>query len=203
MLKISDQRYILKTVKSLVPSILTEINFTHTIKEPGHSFSGPFEDMLVNELLAVSSDFAAPTAVRSLDEISYKGQLINIKFGYKKKGQPNLCSFHRIFNRLHEDVLDSYYILSFDISGSNKYEVDYYFFDLYENLEYCSFNYGTGQLMLKEAHIKKDYSFLKKSDLTKKGKMKMLGILAEDAFKQHIALKRAQQEKIESVINGY
>ncbi len=69
----------------------------------------------------------------------------------------------RLFRYLHEDTIDSYYILSVDADGPL-----YQFFDVYDYLDYTNFNYGTGQLMLCESRMKRVYKFNDEFSLTKK-----------------------------------
>jgi len=203
MLSNAEKDYILGLVKELTPQILKDINFTHTVKEVGHSFHGPFEDELVKRLIELDDNFVAPSSTRSMEDISYKGELINIKFGYEKKGQPNLCSFHRLFNMLNEDNLDAYYILSVDVSGEGDYGVDYYFFDVYNYLEYTNFNYGTGQLMLKETKLKDIYVYNEEVVISKKDRIVKLGELARQAYEDHLRIKEKQQQEIEKIVALY
>lgn len=84
MIAIQDRYDITAYVENAMKNILHSINFDHKVKEPGHSFHGVFEDILVNQLLTING-FEEPSQTRSLEDVSYKGNLINIKFGYKKK----------------------------------------------------------------------------------------------------------------------
>ena len=200
MITNEEKKYIMKLVEELTPSILEKINFDPTIKEPGHSFHGPFEDLVVKKLLELDSDFSEPTADRSSDDIKYKGDYINVKFGYDKNGQPNICSMHRLFKYYHEGTIDSYYILSVDAKGPI-----YHFFDVYDYLNFTNFNYGTGQLMLSESKLKENYSFneMITNPLSKSEKIFKMGHMMKDAFLTHISLKEKQQERIDNIVNGY
>ena len=72
----------------------------------------------------------------------------------------------RLFHYLHDDLIDSYYILSVDANGPV-----YQFFDVYDYLDYTNFNYGTGQLMLCENKMKQVYKFNDEFLLTKTEKI--------------------------------
>jgi len=188
-----DKIYIMDLVKKLTPDILKEINFNPNVKEVGHSFSGLYEAVLVKKLLVLDNNFAKPTGTRSSDDIKYKDNYVNIKFGYKKDGQPNTCSMKRLFNYLHNDLIDSYYVFSVDANGPV-----YKFFDVYDYLDYTNFNYGTGQLMLCESKMEKE-SF----DLTKEQKICKMGKMMKEELERHITLKKRQQDKIDRIVDGY
>ena len=198
MITSEDKVYVMGLVKKLTPDILKEIHFDSTTKEPGHSYHGPFEAKLVEKLLEIDGDFGEATRTRSSDDILYKGNYINIKFGYKKNGQPNICSMHRLFKYLHEDKIDSYYILSVDANGPV-----YQFFDVYDYLDYTNFNYGTGQLMLCESKMKGVYKFNDKFLLTKKDKIIVIGNMMRKECGRHIELKKKQQVKIDRITDEY
>ena len=190
--------YIIELVKKLTPDILKEIGFDPSVKEVGHSFGDRYEDVLVGKLLDMDDDFTEPTETRSSDDLKYKGNYINIKFGYKKNGQPNICSMKRLFNYLHEDKIDSYYILSVDADGPA-----YQFFDVYDYLDYTNFNYGTGQLMLCEGNMKAVYKFNDEFSLTKKDKITLMGKMMHEECIRHIESKKKQQNKIDRIIDEY
>ena len=180
-----DKVYIMELVEKLTPDILKEISFDPNVKEVGHSFGDRYEDVLVEKLLDIDDDFTEPTETRSSDDLKYKANYINIKFGYKKNGQPNICSMKRLFNYLHDDKIDSYYILSVDADGPV-----YQFFDVYDYLYYTNFNYGTGQLMLCESKMKEVYNFNDEFSLTKKDKIIIMGDMMREECDRHIELKK-------------
>ncbi len=159
MLTREDKKYIVELVRKETPTILKEINFDPLVKEVGHSYCDRYEDECVKMLKKYSSDFTDPTEVRSLDDIKYKDHYINIKFGYKKNGHPNLCSGNKLFDYLHQDIIDSYYVLSVDANGP-----EYQFYDVYEYITLDCFTYNAGpqQFMIKESKIKEEYEFDKK-----------------------------------------
>ena len=198
MITSEDKVYIIELVKKLTPDILKKISFDPNVKEVGHSFGDRYEDVLVKRLLDKDSDFTEPTETRSSDDLKYKGNYINIKFGYKKNGQPNICSMKRLFNYLHDDKIDSYYILSVDADGPV-----YQFFDVYDYLDYTNFNYGTGQLMLCESKMKGVYKFNDEFSLTKKDKIVVMGDMMREECDRHIELKKKQQAKIDRIIDEY
>ena len=198
MLTKENKIYIMELVKKLTPTILEEIHFDPTTKEPGHSYHGPFESKLVEKLLEIDGNFTEAAGTRSSDDINYKGNYINIKFGYKKGGQPNICSMGRLFKYLHEDNIDSYYILSVDANGPA-----YQMFDVYDYLNYTNFNYGTGQLMLCEGKMRSVYKFNEELSLTKKEKILKLANMMKEELDRHIDLKRKQQEKIDRIADTY
>ena len=198
MITSEDKIYITDLVKKLTPDILKEINFNPNVKEVGHSFGDRYEDVLVEKLLALDNNFTEPTEIRSSDDLKYKGNYLNIKFGYKKRGQPNICSMKRLFHYLHDDLIDSYYILSVDANGPV-----YQFFDVYDYLDYTNFNYGTGQLMLCENKMKQVYKFNDEFLLTKTEKIIVMGNMMREECDRHIELKNKQQDKIDKIIDAY
>ena len=162
MITSENQTYILNTVKRLLPNILTEINFDPTVKEVGHTFGEKVEEVLVEKLVELDSRFTAPDNKREMQDVSFNDDLINIKFGFDKKGQPNMVAFNRLSTRYLKNEIDSYYIISIDGKTNNVT-----FFDLYQQLPYTNYNVGTGQVMLKERQFfetfdqEKDYSISK------------------------------------------
>ena len=148
MITPENQTYILNTVKRLLPNILTEINFDPTVKEVGHTFGEKVEEVLVEKLVELDSRFTAPDNKREMQDVSFNDDLINIKFGFDKKGQPNMVAFNRLSTRYLKNEIDSYYIISID-GKTNKVT----FFDLYQQLPYTNYNVGTGQVMLKEKKL--------------------------------------------------
>jgi len=199
MISKKDKKYIMDLVKGITPNILNDIGFDSEIKEPGHSYHGQFEDEIVKRLIEADSNFSEPTDIRSSDDIKYKGNYINIKFGFDKKGNPNICSMKRLFNYYHSGQIDSYHILSIDAKGP-----EYHLFNVYDYLDYTNFNYGTGQLMLKETKFKEVYTFNDESvSLTKPATIVKMADMMKEECDRHILLKRKQQKKIDEVANAY
>ena len=190
MISPNDQTYILNTVKRLLPQILKEINFDPTVKEVGHTFGEKVEEVLVNKLVELDSRFTAPDNKREMQDVSFNDDLINIKFGFDKKGQPNMVAFNRLSTRYLKNEIDSYYIISID-GKTNKVT----FFDLYQQLPYTNYNVGTGQVMLKEKQFfnifnqEKDYSLSKLTIINTLRKMKV------QSHNEHVTLKEQQLKK--------
>ena len=190
MISPNDQTYILNTVKRLLPQILKEINFDPTVKEVGHTFGEKVEEVLVNKLVELDSRFTAPDNKREMQDVSFNDDLINIKFGFDKKGQPNMVAFNRLSTRYLKEEIDSYYIISID-GKTNKVT----FFDLYQQLPYTNYNVGTGQVMLKEKSFfqqfdqKKDYSVSKYTIIHTMRQMKV------KSHEDHVKLKTQQLKK--------
>ena len=190
MITPENQTYILNTVKRLLPNILTEINFDPTVKEVGHTFGEKVEEVLVEKLVELDSRFTAPDNKREMQDVSFNDDLINIKFGFDKKGQPNMVAFNRLSEKFLKDEIDSYYIISID--GKDKKVT---FFDLYQHLPYTNYNVGTGQVMLKEKSFfesfdqEKDYSISKYTVIQTLRKMKV------QSHTDHVKLKEIQLKK--------
>ena len=190
MITQNDQTYILALVQRLLPNILTEINFDPTVKEVGHTFGEKVEEVLVEKLVELDGRFTAPDNKREMQDVSFNDDLINIKFGFDKKGQPNMVAFNRLSERFLKGEIDSYYIISID-GKTNKVT----FFDLYQQLPYTNYNVGTGQVMLKEKQFfsqfnqEKDYSISKISIIHTLRQMKV------KSHKDHITLKEQQLKK--------
>ena len=190
MITPENQTYILNTVKRLLPNILTEINFDPTVKEVGHTFGEKVEEVLVEKLVELDSRFTAPDNKREMQDVSFNDDLINIKFGFDKKGQPNMVAFNRLSTRYLKNEIDSYYIISIDGKTNNVT-----FFDLYQQLPYTNYNVGTGQVMLKEKQFfsqfnqEKDYSISKVSIIHTLRQMKVR------SHNDHITLKEQQLKK--------
>ena len=208
MITSEDKIYIMELVKKLTPDILEKLNFDSTVKEVGHSFCDRYEDELVKMLLDIDDDFTEPTEIRSLDDIKYKGNYINIKFGYKKNGQPNLCAGNKLFDYLagvggkSKDIeIDSYYVISVDAYGPT-----YMFYDVYEYLNIDCFHYdaGPGQFMIKESVIKKVYEFTKKIDpLDKKATLNIICELMDKGAHKTYELRKKKIQERRDIINEY
>ena len=99
MISRENQKYILSLTKELLPSVMKEIGFDPTLKEVGHSFGEKLEETLVNKLIEKDDRFDRPNAKRDMADLYFNSDLINIKFGYKKKGQPNMVAFNRCVKR--------------------------------------------------------------------------------------------------------
>lgn len=208
MITSEDKIYIIDLVKKLTPDILKEINFNPNVKEVGHSFCDRYEDDLKNKLIAEDEDFTEPTEIRSLDDIKYKGNYINIKFGYKKNGQPNLCAGNKLFDYLagvggkSKDIeIDSYYVISVDAYGPT-----YMFYDVYEYLNLDCFHYdaGPGQFMIKESVIKKVYEFNKKIDsLDKKATLNIICELMDEGAHKTFELRKKKIKERRDIIDEY
>ena len=145
---------------------------------------------LVNKLCDLDPAFTAPEGKREMQDVSFNDDLINIKFGFDKKGQPNMVAFNRLSERYLKGEIDSYYIISID-GKDNKVT----FFDLYQHLPYTNYNVGTGQVMLKEKPFfdsfnqEKDYSISKVSIIHTLRQMKV------QSHNDHITLKEIQLKK--------
>ena len=197
MLSREDQDYVVNLAKEFLPLVLEEVGFDPTVKEPGHSYGEKVEEVLANKLVKRDDRFALPVIkkgkgkqTRKMQDITFKGYFVNIKFGYKKKGQPNMCSFNRLVEKICESELDSYWILSID-AFDNKVSL----FNLYDQLGFTNTNIGTGQTMLCE---KKFYGYFEQHvDYTKSRKDVILQLkqIDEIAVKAHIQLKLQQQQK--------
>ena len=190
MITPENQTYILNTVKKLLPQILKEVDFDPTVKEVGHSFGEKVEETLVDKLIEIDPRFVAPDTKRAMQDVKFGDDLINIKFGFDKKGQPNMVAFNRLSERYLKGEIDSYYIISID--GKDKKVT---FFDLYQHLPYTNYNVGTGQVMLKEKSFfesfdqEKDYSISKYTVIQTLRKMKV------QSHNDHVKLKELQLKK--------
>tara|TARA_B100000530_G_scaffold281812_1_gene195537 strand:+ start:31 stop:663 length:633 start_codon:yes stop_codon:yes gene_type:complete len=197
MITREEQDYIVDLVKEFLPSVLEEVGFDPTVKEPGHSYGEKVEEVLANKLVDRDDRFALPVTekgkgkqTRKMQDITFSDNFVNIKFGYKKNGQPNMCAFNRLVDKICESELDSYWILSIDAYG-NKVSL----FNLYDQLGFTNTNIGTGQTMLCE---KKFYNYFEQHvDYAKSRKDVILQLkqIDEIAVKAHIQLKLKQQQE--------
>jgi hypothetical protein len=217
MLSKSDLEYILLKTKELLPECLTEVGFDPTVKEPGHTYGEAVEELLVKKLVNEDSQFLAPIKkkgsgkqTRKMEDLLYIKSLItyliNIKLGYEKGGgQPNMVSFNRLVKNYHSNKIDSYYILIIDVVGKTKDNLvtKEYIFNLFDYLDYVNYNYGTGQIMLKEKQFFADYDSNKYFDNSKKDIMIKLSKIDKEAFHSHMKLKETQHNKKQEIFNEY
>ena len=190
MITSENQTYILTLVKRLLPTILEEVGFDPTVKEVGHSYGEKVEETLVEKLCELDPAFTAPEGKREMQDVSFNDDLINIKFGFDKKGQPNMVAFNRLSERYLKGEIDSYYIISID-GKTNKVT----FFDLYQHLPYTNYNVGTGQVMLKEKPFFQSFNQKKDYSISKLTIINTLRAMKVQSHKDHVTLKEQQLKK--------
>lgn len=214
MLSLKDIKYVIKSTESKVNTILNEIGFDPTVKEPGHSFGEKFEEVLVSSLVKDNNKtFSLPTKTkgkgkqtRNMEDLFAFGKSVNIKFGYHKNGNPNICSFNRLLEKYHVGEIDSYWLLTINVKDRKKdgtFDYECHFFNIYDYLDYVNYDYGTGQVMLKEAKFFGDYSLEDNKQLTKKQHMKKLKSINQKAFEGHIKRKTEQNNKRCQIFDEY
>jgi hypothetical protein len=219
MISKSDLDYILSKTKELISECLKEVGFDPTVKEPGHTYGEAVEELLVNKLVEKDDQFLAPIKkkgkgsgkqTRKMEDLIFVKNLIknliNIKLGYEKgSGQPNMVSFNRLVKQYHSKEIDSYYILIIDVSGKTKDNLTTkeYMFNLFDYLDYVNYNYGTGQIMLKEKQFFAEYDSNKYFNNDKKDIMIKLSEIDKEAFLSHMKLKETQHNQKQEVFNEY
>lgn len=216
MISPQDQNFIISVVEKNIQECLTECDFDPTVKEPGHTYGEKVEEKLVDKLVQKYPEkFSHPEKkkgkgkqTRKMEDMIWipTSALINIKLGYEKRqGQPNMVSFTRLMEKFHKEEIDSYYIFIIDVIGKTKttLRTSLYFFNLYDYLDYVNYNYGTGQIMLKEKQFLDNYDLNKYFDYTKKDIMLKLEEIDRNAYESHRNLKQKQYEKRREIFNGY
>ena len=197
MITREDQKYILSLTKELLPSVMKEIGFDPTLKEVGHSFGEKLEETLVNKLIERDKRFSSPVAKRDMADLYFNKDLINIKFGYKKKGQPNMVAFNRLSKRFLNKEIDSYWIVSID-GADNKV----CFFNLYEQLDYTNTNLGTGQVMLNESKFYPVFNQDNDYTITRNDVIMKLKKISHDATESHVKLRLEQEKQRQEMFNA-
>ena len=216
MISREDQKYVLSLARQEHQYVLDRINFDSTTKEVGHSNGEKYEEVMANRLIDLDNNFAAPVKIngkgkqtRKMEDFTYKGNFINLKFGYIKKGQSNMCTINRLIDRLMSDEyrdekqkghpqIDSYWILSVD-SHNNKI----CFFNLYEHLGFTNLNMGPQQLMLSEKKFyeqfdeEKDYTLPEREILLKLVEMRKI------ATEEHVKLRLEQDKSCQERVYAY
>ncbi len=192
-----DQHYILSLTKELLPSVLKEVGFDPTVKEPGHSYGEKVEETLIDKLIATDDRFTKPTTKRAMQDFSWLKDLLNVKFGYDKKGQPNMVSFNRLSKRYVNEEIDSYWILSID--GKNNHVC---LFNLYEQLDYTNTNLGTGQVMLSETKFYPNFNQDKDYTVDRKDVIMKLKKISQDATESHVKLRLEQEKERQEMFNA-
>ena len=193
-----NQDYILNLTKKFLPTVLDDIGFDPTLKEVGHSFGEKLEEALVTKFVEVDDRFARPSAKRDMADLYFENELINIKFGFKKKGQPNMVAFNRCVKKFLTEEIDSYWILSIDGADSKVC-----FFNLYEHLGFTNLNMGPQQLMLSEKKFyeqfdeEKDYTLPEREILLKLVEMRKI------ATEEHVKLRLEQDKSCQERVYAY
>lgn len=193
----------LSTIKSDVTSLLDEvlehIHFDSTVKEVGHAFADRFESTLAKKLMIKSDKYSKPHSLKDRDPADWFSDSVptNCKFGYDKKGQPNLISFKRFFDGLVSGELEEYIIISVDAKTK-----DIKVFRLIDWLDCVNYNTGTGQLMLKESVLNKIYDE-SRPKVTRYDAVKMLISIDEKACNDHIELKLKQHADRKQIAESF
>jgi hypothetical protein len=178
--------------------VLEEIGFDPTVKEPGHTYGERVEEKLVEKLSRYDNEkFTLPNSKRSMQDLNFYKNFINIKFGYKKAGQPNMVAFNRLCTSFLSSKIDSYYIISID-GLDNKICM----FNLYEHLDYTNTNLGTGQTMLKETKFFDDFDQEKDYTITRKDVILKLKDISQKAHRSHIELREKQEQNRQEQFNA-
>jgi hypothetical protein len=198
MISREDQSYILSLTKELLPSVMKDIGFDSTLKEVGHSFGEKLEETLVNKLIERDNRFSSPVAKRDMADLYFNKDLINIKFGYKKQGQPNMVAFNRFVKRFLNNEIDSYWILSIDGADSKVC-----FFNLYEQLDYTNTNLGTGQVMLNESKFYPSFNQDKDYTITRNDVIIKLKKISQDATESHVKLRLDQEKQRQEMFDAH
>jgi len=198
MISKTDIDFILGLTTEYLPSVLEEIGFDSTVKEPGHTYGERVEEKLVERLnLYDNKKFTLPESKRSMQDLNFIGDLINIKFGYDKDGQPNMVSFNRLCDKFLSGEIDSYYVISID-GKDNKICM----FNLYEHLDYTNTNLGTGQTMLKEKKFFEYFDQEKDYTITRKDVILKLKDISQKAHESHIELREQQEQNRQKQFNA-
>ena len=198
MLSKTDIDFILGLTTEYLPSVLEEIGFDPTVKEPGHTYGERVEEKLVERLSRYdNTKFTLPDSKRSMQDLNFYKNFINIKFGYKKAGQPNMVAFNRLCTSFLSSKIDSYYIISID-GLDNKICM----FNLYEHLDYTNTNLGTGQTMLKETKFFDDFDQEKDYTITRKDVILKLKDISQKAHRSHIELREKQEQNRQEQFNA-
>ena len=197
MISREDQQYILSLTKELLPSVLKEVGFDPTVKEPGHSYGEKVEETLIDKLIERDDRFTKPKTKRAMQDFSWLKDLLNVKFGYDKKGQPNMVSFNRLSKRYVNEEIDSYWILSID--GKDNHVC---LFNLYEQLDYTNTNLGTGQVMLSETKFYPNFNQDKDYTIARKDVIIKLMKISQDATESHVKLRLEQEKERQEMFNA-
>ena len=182
----SDQRFVDKINEAI----------SYTGKESGHSHASPMEET-IREILIDKLGAKKSTKDRSLADIYYKDNLINVKFGSPKintkgkpkYGQPNMCAMNRIMKEFYtKSNIDSYYIIKVNLKMEN-YSI--HVFDMLDYIDYLTWNSGTGQIMLKESEF---YNGVDQfvPNFTDGDKKKKIKDLYDSGCEKHILLRIKQ-----------
>jgi hypothetical protein len=196
MLNKKDVSYLLEIVSQNLPQILDIVGFDCTVKEPGHSFGERVEEELVKVLVNSNPELFSPPKVkkgggkqtRKMEDFLYKNHYVNIKFSYKKEGQPNMVSFNRLCDKYLTEEIDSYYIFSIDANG-NKVCM----FNLYEQLDYTNTDLGTGQTMLSKKKFYDSFDQDRDYTVSRKDVIIKLSNISKTAYSSLIQ-RREEQE---------
>lgn len=194
-----------------VGDVLQKIKFDSTVKEPGHSFGEKFEEVFAEKLSCLYPKiFSLPIKARGkgkqtrmMEDFYVYDKPTNIKLGFQKNdGQPNVCSFTRLLEKYHHGNIDSYWIAMINVLNSDL-DFDFYFFNVYDYLDCMHYDYGTGQVMLKEKQFFVSYKEQQDRRLSKKEHMWLLKKMNDVSFKRHIDLKTQQNKNRSLIFDAY
>lgn len=176
---------------------------SHKGKEIGHTFASILEDLIADIMVRdygcqVPRDKSGKKLSRALGDLIFPGgNLINIKSGVDKKGQPNMCSMTRIMKEfVKNETIDSYTIIKYKIVNG---EISISVFDMFDVIDYLCWNSGTGQIMLSE---EKFYKFHDKNaeKLTIEEKQDKIISLYKKGADDHINLRIKQRDDMMKMV---
>jgi hypothetical protein len=175
------------------PSFLKSMNdvFLFEGKEKGHSNASPIEDV-ISDILVSNLNAKKAVGSRELGDVYINDNFINIKFGDEGFGQPNMCSMNRIMKKFVEsNEIDSYNIIKVKMTN-DAYSIKV--FDMFDYIDYITWNSGTGQIMLKEAEFYRNID-LEIESISIEEKKKKIAELYIKGQNEHINLRIKQKDK--------
>lgn len=189
-----------KNVEKQINNLLIEKD---KIKERGHRLSAEVESLVVESIkVEFPQRYVEATDPREIGDvylvIAIGGVKIplNIKFGEAKKGgQPNVASAMRLLELIDQGV--AYYIVKVRlIDGKLNFRV----VNIFEHLNVCHFDAGTGQIMLKaDQFYKGNYNLIM---MPQEQRKVFLNLLIKQ-YDKHIKLKTEQFEKVKRILSRF
>ena len=182
-----------------------EANINFDSKEIGHKHGEEVESYVVKRFITEDDRFEEPEGSREFGDLYFNHsgvkEYINIKFGFQKKGQPNMGAANRFIEFLHNNTIDSYWVLSINLLDENK-NFQVHIFDIYKNLELIHYDNGTGQFMLKDCIFYGGDYQINEDVLQKKYiMMKLKGIYNKGV--DSLVERRLEQKRKKQVIFDY
>lgn len=134
---------------------------------------------------------------------------VNIKTGIiGSEGQPNMVSLHKIIRSLTANRIDSYYLIIIKVHpelAKNPNSTEVYMLDMLDILDYITYDYGPGQIMLQSKKFFLDIEKIKirQNRMTVSEKVQKLNELLLDGRRRFLLTRSKSITEIQKNVSDF